>query len=173
MTASPQTRNFTRLGAAVIIAALVIAIVILASSSTIQKTETRTITTTVMLTGTNTGTSLIFNYTSIPPEFTVGAYNITVSQGTGYGFQGNGSAYTYLGFFTQFAVTMGNQTQTVPFFWNTPAGPSDSHPPYNGACVAGSQSTNGCPYSGSAFGGAVTIAWSQQGSTFYVTLTFE
>jgi len=111
-----------------------------------------------------------FNYTSMPSTFTIGGYAVTVGQGTDYYMKmGNGTSYDYLGFYTVFSITLGNQTQEVPFFWNTPYGPSASHPPYNATCYAKGHMVTECPTSASAFDGSVSIVWSLQNSTIYVT----
>jgi hypothetical protein len=145
------------------------------------QTLTTTITTTSPIqTTSSVGTSanpITFNYSSIPSHFTVGGYNVTTNQGTDYIVQtGNGTSYQYLGFYTLFSITLNNRTQYVPFFWNTPYTASTSHPPYNATCYVqkgeASQSVTGCPYSATAFGGDVSIAWTEQNSTMYVTFTF-
>lgn len=117
---------------------------------------------------------LTFNYASLPSQFTVGGYIVTVAQGTDYEIEtGNGTSYEYLGFYTVFVIAHDNQTQTAPFFWNTPYGPSTSHPPYNGTCMAENDSTNGCPFSANLFGGGVSITWTERNSTAYVTFVFN
>ena len=113
-----------------------------------------------------------FDYSFLPSQFFAGGYNVTVSQGTDYYITGNGTSYDYLGFYTTFGLTLGNQTQTVPFFWNTPSGASTAHPPYYGGCMAEYQSTTGCPYSARAFDGNVSIVWTEQDATIYVTFAF-
>ena len=116
---------------------------------------------------------LTLNYSTMPSEFSVGAYSVIIGQGTDYYVKtGNGTEYDYLGFYTLFDITLNGQTQTVPFFWETPSGPSTSHPPYNSACVV-QNGPSGCPYSATAFGGVVSIVWSEQNSTIYVTFTIN
>jgi hypothetical protein len=127
---------------------------------TAMQTETATVT--------RTADSITFNYTSMPSNFTVGDYTVTMSQGTDYFYTIGNATRQYLGYYTVFNVTQKDgQTQTVPFFWGTSAQPSTAHPPYDGVCAT----EINCPYSASVFDGNVSIVWSEQNSTIYVTFT--
>lgn len=139
-------------------------------------TMTTTVTTVV-----NEG-PLTFNYSSLPSEFTIGNYTISVWQGTGYTLTTAGGAMplTYNGSFTVFTIFLfrnpGGESQRVPFFWNTTSTLGAAHPPYNAWCFETSGAQAGsCPYTATAFSGQaeIDIAWTMVDSTIWVSFTFK
>lgn len=121
---------------------------------------------------------LTFNYSSLPSEFTIGNYTITVWQHTGsYPLIAADRTWTYKGFFTAFTIFWIRGTaadsQTVPFFWNSTSGPSTAHPPYNAWCFETSAQSSSCPYTATALSGHVNITWTKLGSTIWVSFIFE
>jgi hypothetical protein len=163
--------------------ALLIGLVVVGASLVYQQAQGRPSTTTVTYSTTTTYTvtrvgPVTFNYSSMPSQFIIGNYSVSVTQGTGYTLQTGAKVYTYEGFYTSFNVfSLGiGASSDVPFFWNTTSGPSTSHPPYDAMCYVLHSSASECPNSSTATVGTtdkVSIAWTKGGSTFWVTLTFE
>jgi hypothetical protein len=188
---NPQApRSYTRLAAAIVVAALLIAVGISASryfgtETTVTRTNTVTQSTTItVLSVSQTATSvlsspptssttLVFNYTSMPSNFTAAGYVVQTQNSVGYEQPqtSNVAGYEYSGAVTVFSITSQGETQTVPFFWNgfaypwTPSQRQFAPPPVSSPSGASSNAT--------VFGGNVLISWSKQNLTFYVTFTLK
>jgi len=115
-----------------------------------------------------------YSLSSIPSRFAVDNYSVRlIANGTGYEQRqtSNVTGYEYWGFVTAFNVTSPQgETRTIPFFWNGVY----PYPPTSGSNPLPSPSyyvVNGtsAPPIATAFGGAFTISWSKQNSTFYIT----
>lgn len=140
---------------------------------------TASITATSATTSTVTfGNPIIFNYSTMPSQFFVGNYSVSMVQGVGYTIArstgGTVRVYDYSGFYTLFAffpLNGGLEYETL-FVWNTTSGPSTSHPPYDGMCFLMQNQSSGCPFSVTTSSG-ISVVWTERDSTFWVSFTFE
>ena len=139
-----------------------------------------TVTTTSMTTTTSTATStvtfgnpVVFNYSTLPPQFEVGNYLVTMTQGINYTVAIGTRTYDYFGFYTTFEVfpLKGGLAYDTLFFWNTTSGPSSTHPPYDAYCFVMRNGSSGCPFSVTTSG--VSVVWTMADSTFWVSFTFK
>lgn len=164
----------------VVIAALLIGLVAVGGTVVYQQGQISSLghsvtTTTYTL---EAATPIGFNYSSLPSQYTVGNFSLSVTEGVGYTLQIGPKVYTYGGFYTAFyiASSTGGIFTDVPFFWNTTAGPSTTHAPYDAHCYVLHNSPDGCPTSSTALvgiGHEVTISWAKEGSTLWVSFVFE
>ena len=165
-----------------VIVALLIGLVAIGGAAAYQQGQisglSRSNASTSRTTTTATTAPLVFNYSSIPSQFFIGNYSVSVVQGVGYVIPVGPKVHSYGGFYTSFNVVpvMGGILPDVPFFWNTSAGPSTSHLPYDAYCYVLSASASGCPSSATApLGGGheVSIVWTKEGTTFWVRFSFS
>jgi hypothetical protein len=94
---------------------------------------------------TSTNDSAVFNLETMPSSFTVGGYRfVMVYNGTGYGYNSNGTEVTNLGYNLVFNITKGSETQTV-MFGSAPPAPYPPNVP--------------SPSTATAFDGGVHMQW--------------
>ena len=160
---------------ALIIATLLLGYLVAAYYVSSQGAAKTTVTTTTSIATTTVtfGNPIVFNYSTIPPQFFVGNYLITMTQGVGDTLAIGTKVYEYSGFYTDFNVfsLKGGISYSTLFFWNTTSGPSTSHPPYDALCFLMRNETGGCPFSVTTPG--ISVVWTMRNSTFWVSFTFR